>query len=85
MCLSSYFKLETFRLPKWLSGKESAYQAGDPGSILGLERSPGEGNVNPFQYSCLGNSMDKGAWQATVHEIAEPDTTKRLTAAAAML
>ena len=34
---------------------------------------PGEGNVNPFQYSCLGNSMDKGAWQATVHEIAEPE------------
>ena len=40
-------------LPWWLSGKESAYSAGDPGSILGSGRSPGEGNGNPLQYSCL--------------------------------
>ena len=39
-------------------GKESAYSAGDPGSIPGLGRSPGEGNGNPFQYSCLENLMD---------------------------
>ena len=40
---------------------------GDTGSIPGSGRSPGEGNGNPLQYSCLGNSMDGGAWQATVH------------------
>ena len=42
--------------------KASAYNAGDPGSIPGLERSPGEGNDNPLQYSCLENPMDRGAW-----------------------
>ena len=41
----------------------------DAGSIPGLGRPPGEGNVNPLQYSCLGNSMDRGAWQATVHRV----------------
>ena len=41
--------------------------AGDMNSILGQGRSSGEGNGNPFQYSCLKNSMDRGAWQATVH------------------
>ena len=50
----------------WLSGKESTYQAGDT-SCLGWEDSPGEGNGNPLQYSCLGNSIYTGAWQATVH------------------
>ena len=44
--------------------------AGDMGSIPGLGRSPGEGNGNPLQYFCLENSMDRGAWWATVHEIA---------------
>ena len=47
-------------------GKESACNAGNLGLIPGLGRSPGEGNGNPFQYSCLGNSMDRGAWRATV-------------------
>ena len=47
-------------------GKESAFNAGDPDSIPGLERSPGEGNGYPLQYSCLENPMDTGAWQATV-------------------
>ena len=42
--------------------------AKDTGSIPGLGRFPGEGNSNPLQYSCLGNAMDRGAWQATVHE-----------------
>ena len=50
--------------------KESACNAGDPGSIPGSGRSPGEGNVNPLQYSCLENPMDKGAWQAIVHGVA---------------
>ena len=50
-------------------GKESACNAGDSGSILGSRRSPGEGNGNPLQYSCLKNSMDRGAWQAAVHGV----------------
>ena len=50
-------------------GKESASNAGDPGSIPGSGRSPGEGTGNPLQYSCLENSMDRGAWQATVHGV----------------
>ena len=51
-------------------GKESACNAGDLGSIAGLGRSPGEGNDNPLQYSCLENPMDRGAWWATVHGVA---------------
>ena len=46
--------------------KSSPSNAGDAGSIPGLRRSPGEGNGNPVQYSCLGNPMDGGVWQATV-------------------
>jgi len=46
------------------SVKASAYNAGDTGSIPGLGRSPGEGNGNPLQYSCLENPMDREAWQA---------------------
>ena len=65
------------RLPWWLSGKESApADAGDVGLIPGWRRSPGEGNDNPSQYSCLNNPMDQGAWQATIHGVAkELDTT----------
>ena len=51
-------------------GKEAACNAGDPGSIPGSGRSPGEGNGNPLQYSCLENPMDRGAWQATVPGVA---------------
>ena len=47
--------------------KESVYNAGDPGSLPGSKRSPGIGNGNSLQYSCLANSMDRGAWRATVH------------------
>ena len=47
--------------------KASACNVGDPGSIPGSGRSPGEVNGNPLQYSCLENSMDGGAWWATVH------------------
>ena len=50
-------------------GKESTCNAGDPGLIPGWGRSPGEGNGNPLQYSCLENPRDRGAWQATVHGV----------------
>ena len=52
-------------------GRESVCKAGDPGSIPGSGRSPGEGNGSPLQYSCLENSMDRGVWQATVHGVAK--------------
>ena len=54
--------------------KESACNAGDQGSLPGSERSPGEGNGNPLQYSCLWNSMDRGAWWGTVHRVAKSQT-----------
>ena len=54
--------------------KVSAYNEEDLGSIPGLGRSPGEGNGNPLQYSCLENPMDRGAWQAIVHGVAESQT-----------
>ena len=54
--------------------KASACNAGDLGLIPGLGRSPGEGNGNPLQYSCLENPMDGGAWWATVHGVAKSQT-----------
>ena len=54
--------------------KNPPANAGDVGSIPGLGRSPGEGIGNPLQYSCLDNSMDKGAWQAIVHGVAKSET-----------
>ena len=57
--------------PGGSDGKVSACNARDPGSIPGSERSPGEGNGNPLQYSCLGIPMDREAWQATVHGVAK--------------
>ena len=54
--------------------KASACNAGDLGSIPGSGRSPGEGNGNPLQYSCLENPMDRGAWWATVHGVAKSQT-----------
>ena len=61
-------------LPWWLSSKESACNVGDPGSIPGQGRFPGEGTGNPLQYSCLQNSMDRGVWWATVHGIEKSQT-----------
>ena len=58
MCLSKYGGSD---------GKVSAYNVGDLGSFPRLGRSPGEGNGNSLQYSCLENPMNRGAWQATVH------------------
>ena len=62
------------RLPRWLSGKESASNTGDMGSIPGSGRSPGVGNGNPLQYCCLGNPMDGVAWSATVYGVAKEST-----------
>ena len=56
--------------------KESTCNAGDEGLIPKLGRSPGGGDGNLLQYFCLKNTMDKGVWQATVHRIAELDTTE---------
>ena len=67
-------------LPTWLSGRESV-NAGYPrdvDSIPGLGRFPGVGNGNTLQYSCLKNSIDKGAWWATVHEVEESNMTEQL-------
>ena len=61
-----------------LGGKESACNAGDLDSVPGLERSHGEGNGNPLQYSCLRNPMDRGACQAMVPGVTELDMTERL-------
>ena len=55
-------------------GKESACNAGDPDLIPGSGRYPGEGNGNPLHYSCLENSMDRGAWRATVHGVTKSRT-----------
>ena len=60
--------------PGGSDSKMSAYNAGDPVSIPGSGRSPGEGNGNPLQYSCLENPMDGGAWLATVHGVAKSRT-----------
>ena len=76
MNLSSLEYKGTIRIA-WLGGSEvkaSACNVGDLGSIPGLGRSPGEGNGNPLQYSCLENPMDGGAWWATVHGVAKSRT-----------
>ena len=61
-------------VPGGSKGKESACNMGDRGLISGSGRSPGGGNGNPLQYSCLGNPMDRGAWWATVHGVAKSRT-----------
>ena len=58
-------------LPLGSEANASAHNAGDLGLIPGSGRSPGEGNSNPFQYSCLENPMDGGAWWATVHGVSK--------------
>ena len=66
--------MTTSNLPWFSEGKASAYNAGDPGLIPGLGRSPGEVNGNPLQYSCLKNPMDWEAWWATVKGVAKNRT-----------
>jgi len=66
--------------PGGSDGKESTCNAGDPVSVLGSRRSPGEGNGNPLQYSCVENPTDKGAWRvASPWGRKESDTTEQLT------
>ena len=60
--------------PGGSDGKESAYQARYPGLIPGSERSPGVGNGNPLQYSCLENPMDRGAWPTRVRGVTKSQT-----------
>ena len=63
--------------PGGAGGKASACHTGDPGLICGSGRSPGRGNGNPLQYSCLENSMDRGAWACcSPQDYKEPDTTE---------
>ena len=66
-------------MAQWFKKEKKKYlvnsgATGDMGSILGLGRSPEEGNGNPVQYSCLENPMDTGAWRATVHGVKESQT-----------
>ena len=81
-CPGCFLKEETFTcelkgFPSGSEGKASACDAEDPGSIPGLGRSPGEGNGNPLQYSCLENSMDRVAYRATIHGVTK--SWKRLS------
>ena len=67
-------RTEKSGFPGGSDGKDSDYSAGNLGSISELGRSPGERNSNPLQYSCLENSMDRGAWQTTDHVLAKSRT-----------
>ena len=79
VCLFVCFVSFKRGLSCWLSGRESTWQCRKHGFDLWIEKIPGEGNDNPLQYSCLGNPTDRGAWQATVHEVAkESDMTEWL-------
>ena len=71
ICILLIICIKYLELPKWHSVKESVCQTGVLGLIPGSERSPGGGNFNPLQYSCLENPMDKEAWQVIVHWVAK--------------
>ena len=70
----NYFILEGF--PGASVVKNLLANVGNMGFLLGSERSPGEGNGNPLQYSCLENPLDRGVWWAAVHGVSESDMTE---------
>ena len=80
MCIYIYMDF-----PGGSEGKESACNAGDLGSIPGLGRSPGEGNGNPLQCSCLENPMDRGAWRAADRGRRESDVTEHISVCTSLL
>ena len=75
LCLLPCVTIYSILFPGGSHGKTSAFNAGDLGLIPGLGRFPGGGNGNPLQYSCLENSMDRGAWWATVHGVTKRQAT----------
>ena len=77
--MGKFCRVKSSLPPPSSDGKASACNEGDMGSTTGSGRSPGGGNGNPQQYSCLGNPVDRGARQGTVHGIAESDTAERVT------
>ena len=66
-----YISIYEYGLPSWLDGKESTCHAGGTDLIPGSGRHPGEANGNPLQFSCLGNSLDRGTWQAIICGVAK--------------
>ena len=74
ICLIFFICLFIFSFPCSSVDKRICLQCRDPVSIPGSRRSPGEGNGNPLQYSCLENPMDRGTWQATVHGVPKSQT-----------
>ena len=87
ICTCAHIGVYILGSPHGSDSKESASNAGGPGSIPGSERSPGEGHGNPLQDSCLENSRDRGAWQATCSPWGsrESDMTERLTHTASII
>ena len=80
LLLVFFWHVESYGCPGGSDSVESACNAGDQGLILGLGRFPGRRNSYPLQYSCLENTMNRGAWQAIVHGVAKNgDTTEWLT------
>ena len=77
LCCAQLFNGRLFKYLGFPVGsvvKNPPAKAGNVGSIPGSGRSPGEGNDNPLQYSCLGNARERGAWRATVHGVAKSQT-----------